>query len=231
MGTFNNVSREANKRLHPSLTNPNWLVLRERREIFRKWLDGIVGENFSVLDVGGRIQPYRPLLSERTARYWAIDVREGPQVNVLARGEAIPFRTGHFDIVFCTQVIEYVTEPSTLISELHRVLKPGGYMFLSAPAIFPRDSDHDLWRFMPQGLRLLLRGFEEVQVIPEGSSLIGFFRTIAVYTAMFASPALLRKLLQVTLVPSLNIAGLIVESIVSTKNDQFSPNFSALARK
>jgi SAM-dependent methyltransferase len=194
-------------------------------------LDGIVGENLSVLDVGGRIQPYRLLLSERSARYWAIDIRESPQVNVLARGEAIPFRTGHFDIVFCTQVIEYVTEPSTLISELHRVLKPGGYIFLSAPAIFPRDSDHDLWRFMPEGLRLLLCGFEEVHVVPEGSSLIGFFRTIAVYTAMFTRPASLRKLLEMTLVPSLNIAGFILESIVLTKNDQFSPNFSALARK
>jgi SAM-dependent methyltransferase len=225
------VNREGEERLHPSLTNPNWLVLRERRKIFRKWLNGVAGEHLSVLDVGGRIQPYRPLLSGRIARYWAMDFREGPHVNVLARGESIPFRAGQFDLVICTQVLEYVTEPQTLISELHRVLKPGGYLLLSAPAIFPRDSDHDLWRFMPHSLRFLLRGFENVQVVPEGSSLIGFFRTVAVYTVMFVRPALLRKFSEVTLVPALNIAGAVIESIVSTKNDQFSPNFSALARK
>jgi len=225
------VNRQGKERLHPSLTNPNWLVLRERREIFRKWLNGIVGGSLSVLDVGGRIQPYRPLLSGRIARYCAIDCRDGPLVNVLARGEAIPFRTGQFDLVICTQVLEYVTEPQILISELHRVLKAGGYLLLSAPAVFPRDSDHDLWRFMPQSLRFLLRGFEGVQVVAEGSSLIGFFRTVAVYTAMFVRPALLRRILEVTLIPALNITGSVLESIVSTKNDQFSPNFSALAKK
>lgn len=225
------ADREGKKRLQPSLTNPNWLVLRQRREIFRKWLNCISGERLSVLDVGGRLQPYRALLAGRLSGYWAVDIREGPLVDVVARGEAMPFETGCFDIVICSQVLEYIPQPQALISEVHRVLKPEGHLLLSAPAVFPRDSDDDLWRFMPQSLRLLLCEFESVQVVAEGSSVAALFRMLALYAVMFVRPALLRQLTSLTLVPVLNVLGAALDSISSTNNDQFSANFSALARK
>src|SRR5690242_17423158 len=176
MEALDYVDREGKKRRQPSLTNPNWLVLKQRRDIFRKWLNGLPGECLSVLDVGGRVQPYRAFLAARIAGYCAIDIRQSPLVNVVARGEALPFKRGCFDVVICSQVIEYIPEPKALILEVHRVLKPGGHVLLSAPAVFPRDSDNDLWRFMPQSLRLLLCDFRSVQVVAEGSSVSGFFR-------------------------------------------------------
>jgi len=231
MEALDYVDRESKERLQPSLTNPNWLVLRQRREIFRKWLNGVSGERLLVLDVGGRIQPYRALLEGRLSGYWAVDIRQGPLVNVVAKGEAIPFKTECFDVVICSQVLEYIPEPQIFIAEVHRVLKPQGHLLLSAPAVFPRDSDHDLWRFMPQSLRLLLREFGSVQVVAEGSSLTAFFRMLALYTVMFVRPELLRMLVSMTLVPVFNILGAVLERISATDNDQFSANFSALATK
>jgi hypothetical protein len=63
----------ADLRLHPSLTNPNYLVLRGRRRLLEKWLRQIPGRDWVVLDVGARYQPYRPLIQHRTKRYVAFD--------------------------------------------------------------------------------------------------------------------------------------------------------------
>lgn len=64
----------ADGRLHPSITNPNYLVLRRRRMIFANWMESIPGQQLVVLDIGGRYQPYRPLLENRIQRYFALDV-------------------------------------------------------------------------------------------------------------------------------------------------------------
>ncbi|HME35359.1 MAG TPA: class I SAM-dependent methyltransferase [Candidatus Sulfotelmatobacter sp.] len=231
METLDSVNREGRERLHPSLTNPSWLVLRRRREIFRKWLARADGRDLDVLDVGGRIQPYRPLLEGRIRRYVAVDLRQTPLVNVVGRGEQIPFAEAQFDLVICTQVLEYIPEPAAVIAEIHRVLKPGGFLLLSVPAVFPRDSDHDLWRFLPESLRYLLRSFCDVEIVAEGSSVAGFFRTASVCLVMFTKPALLRRLLRFTLIPWLNITAASLESLCGSSSDQLAANFSAFARK
>ena len=55
----------AQDRLRPSITNPNYLVLRKRAQLITAWMEQIPGENLRVLDVGGRYQPYRPLIQAR----------------------------------------------------------------------------------------------------------------------------------------------------------------------
>jgi 2-polyprenyl-6-hydroxyphenyl methylase / 3-demethylubiquinone-9 3-methyltransferase len=44
----------------------------------------------------------------------------------LAEGENLPFISSSFDIVFCCDVLEHVRDLSKVISEISRVLKPGG---------------------------------------------------------------------------------------------------------
>jgi SAM-dependent methyltransferase len=231
METLDTVNREGRERLYPSLTNPSWLVLRRRREIFRKWLERVDGHDLEVLDVGGRIQPYRPLLEGRVRRYVTVDLRRTPLVNVVGRGEQTPFAEAQFNLVICTQVLEYIPEPAAVIAEIYRVLKPGGFLLLSVPAVFPRDSDHDRWRFLPASLRYLLRSFCAVEVVAEGSSIAGFFRTANVCLVMFARPAFVRALLQFTLIPLLNITAAALESVSGSSSDQLAANFSAFARK
>ncbi len=224
------VKRKSRARLFPSLTNPNWLVLRRRREIFAAGLDRLPESALKVLDIGGRLQPYRPLLGTRVKEYVAVDLQVTPLVNVRATAEALPFPDGPFDFVICTQVLEYLPEPALVVAEIKRVLRKGGVLFLSAPSVFLRENDKECWRFMPEGLRYLLREFETIEVTPEGNSLTGAFRTCNVFIASFFRPRILAPLLHWTFVPLLNLAGLAVERIAGD-NDQFTVNYSVWASK
>ncbi len=48
-----------------------------------------------------------------------------------AFGENIPFPDEYFDIVFCSNVIDHVTDPVKTIDEIKRVLKTSGYFVLT----------------------------------------------------------------------------------------------------
>lgn len=45
--------------------------------------------------------------------------------------EKFPFRSDFFDVVHSNQVIEHLTEIDNYISEIYRILKPGGYAIIS----------------------------------------------------------------------------------------------------
>lgn len=222
---FQSAGRE---RLYPSLRNPNWLVLRKRRELFRRWLTGFPS-GASVLDVGGRIQPYRGLL--RDPHYIAIDLRQTPLVSVVANAQQVPFLSERFDLALCTQMLEYAPDPGLVLSEMHRVLKPGGMLVLSVPSMFPRDADEDRWRFLPAGICQLLSGFSEVEIVPEGGSIAGFFRTMNVGLHLLAKYSFVQIVLSYTVTPALNLAGLGFEKLAGSRNDMFAVNYSAMARK
>ncbi len=106
------VQRESRERLLPSLRNPNWLILGRGRRIFEAGLDRLPGFGLSVLDIGGRLQPYRPLLGGRTKSYVAVDLQVTPLVNVEAAAEALPFRDEQFDFVICTRYLSTSRTPA-----------------------------------------------------------------------------------------------------------------------
>jgi SAM-dependent methyltransferase len=231
METLESVQREARERLYPSLRNPSWLVLRKRREILKSWIARLDRESLDVLDVGGRIQPYRPLLEGRVRRYVAMDVRCTPLVNVVGRAEQIPLKDATFDLVLCMQVLEYIPDPASAIAEIHRVLKPGGCLFLSTPTLALRDSSEECWRFMPWMLRRMLSSFRESEIVPEGGSITGFFRTINGGLNVLVRYPALRTAFHWTLCPPINLCAEMLERMVRSKNDQLTTNYSAWARK
>src|SRR5262249_48358366 len=145
--------------------------------------------------------------------------------------ESLPFPEGTFDLVICTQVIEYVPSPPQVIGEIHRVLVPGGTLLLSAPSIFPRDSEFDAWRFFPPAYRNLLAQFSEVEILPEGGSVAGFARTAAVFARTSARYEALRSMLDWTLVPMLNLLGAAGDRISGGGDGTFTVNYSVRARK
>ena len=215
------------ERAEPGLRNPDYLVLRERTRIFKQWLARI-GKVSRVLDIGGRIQPYRSFLTSGVGLYVAIDpVLEG-LVNVVAVGERLPFPGGYFELALCTQVLNYVKDPSLVIGEVYRVLRPGGYLLLSAPALFPRHHD-ERWRFLPNGLRVLLEPFARVEIVPEGHSVAGVCRTINSAIAVEDRHWRVAGLLRSTVVPAVNCVGLCFDNL--SKSERLTANYSVLARK
>jgi SAM-dependent methyltransferase len=221
----------ANARLYPSITHASYLVLRRRRLIFSKWLEGIPGDRLAVLDVGGRYQPYRPLIQHRVQRYLALDIQRTALVDVMGKGEELPFKADTFDLVFATQVFEFFPEPRVVAAQIHRVLKPGGYLMMSVSSVYPRIVEEEHWRYLPSGLKFTLGPFSKIEIVPEVTSLGGALRLNAAAISIFAKYGFVRQVLHHTVVPALNLAGLVLESAGLSTNDQVAGNYSALAQK
>lgn len=59
--------------------------------------------------------------------------RSGRGAVISARGENLPFRDGSFDVIVSLQMLEHVEHPAAVLREVYRILKPGGWFYLSCP--------------------------------------------------------------------------------------------------
>ncbi len=167
--------RESWERLHPSLRNPNWLILRRRRQIFETGLSQLPAHGLSVLDIGGRLQPYRSLLGSRAKNYIAIDVHIAPLVNVGAAVEALPFRDEQFDFVICTQVFEYLPEPSVGGCRNQPCASQERGSFPERPIGFPAEQREGVLAFLTGGLAASTAGVRDRRGRTRGQQSYGVF--------------------------------------------------------
>jgi ubiquinone/menaquinone biosynthesis C-methylase UbiE len=88
------------------------------------------------------IDPHAGLLDGARAaareKGWAADLRQG-------RGEAIPFGDASFDCVVCTFTLCSVQDPSQVIREMRRILRPGGQALFLEHGRAP-DADVQRWQ-------------------------------------------------------------------------------------
>jgi ubiquinone/menaquinone biosynthesis C-methylase UbiE len=55
----------------------------------------------------------------------------------LTPGEALPFADNEFELVLCSETLEHVQDVQGLLSEVRRVLRPGGRLAVTTPAHRP----------------------------------------------------------------------------------------------
>lgn len=70
----------------------------------------------------------------------------------LSSGAKLPFADGSFDVAVASSVFEYISEPEAYLSEIHRVLTPGGRILMTVP-----DMRHAV-RVLEENRRHTLRG-------------------------------------------------------------------------
>ena len=113
----------------------------------------------------------------RDHRYLALDSGIGDgswdysQLHLCGDLTAIPLRPQSVDVVLNTQVLEHVPDPGLVLAELNRVLKEGGFLYLTAPQGWPEHQQpHDYFRFTRWGLEHLLTeaGFSQIKIQPQG---------------------------------------------------------------
>ena len=94
-----------------------------------------------------------------TGTYIGIDMLDGPEVDVVATSDAIPFPAESFDCVVCTEMLEHDPSPWLTLPEIARVLRPGGVVILTARGIgYPLHGfPDDYWRFTESALRHLFQ--------------------------------------------------------------------------
>ncbi|MGI9570624.1 MAG: class I SAM-dependent methyltransferase [Desulfobulbia bacterium] len=117
---------------------PNCLSLERHRMMW--WY--LKGES-NFLQPGNKILHIAPELcfikrfeSIHGDNYITADI-ESPLAKVKLDVHDIPFDEGEFDIIFCNHVMEHVDNDLKAMSEIHRVMKPGGWGILQIPLFHP----------------------------------------------------------------------------------------------
>lgn len=109
-----------------------------------------------VLDVGCGRQPYRDLLPPQSS-YVGMEVSGDVSPDLVGSVLDLPVRSESVDAVICTQVLEHVPEPARGVAEMHRVLRPGGKLYVTVPQSWGLHYEpHDYFRFTKYGVAYLL---------------------------------------------------------------------------
>jgi predicted SAM-dependent methyltransferase len=110
--------------------------------------------------------------------YTGLDMRQGPNVDVVAQATRIPFPDNTFEVVTCLEMLEHAEYPVDCIREMLRVLKHGGYIVITIPGIsFPKhDYPSDYWRVTAEGLGVWLKGLEGVSIQADHDHVYGVAR-------------------------------------------------------
>ncbi|MCG3195819.1 MAG: class I SAM-dependent methyltransferase [Candidatus Omnitrophica bacterium] len=90
-----------------------------------------------------------------------LDLQPDPEVDVIGDACSLPFRDSSFGLVWCEAALEHVPDPVATVREIHRVLKPGGWVYVEIPFLQGFHSDPgDYQRFTLEGLKRLFRDYE-----------------------------------------------------------------------
>jgi SAM-dependent methyltransferase len=144
-----------------------------------------------VLDLGSGSRQYEKLFTQ--TRYLAYDISLQSSPDVIGVGEALPFVSGSVDLIICIQVLEHVNNPAQVISEISRILKPGGIVILTTHGtMFYHPHPNDYWRWTQTGLHKIFLDngdFETIhlEAVQGSFSTIGFLA--ATYLAWFGRKA------------------------------------------
>ena len=193
-----------------------------------------------VLDVGCGKKPYRQLFKGAT-EYIGMDI-ENPghdhsteSIDVFYDGKIFPFPKEAFDSVLTNQVFEHVFNPADFINEIHRVLKPGGYMLLTVPFSWDEhEQPFDFARYSSFGIRHILQnnGFEIVNFIKSTRGLTAIIQLFIgyLYKLFYSKNHLINLLGTVVLLSPFTIGGGLI-SLVAPKSEDFYLDNIVLARK
>jgi SAM-dependent methyltransferase len=217
--------------LDPSLTEFSYLDCRRRAQLIREEASRLLPRTRILLDIGGRGKPYAEYFSDRVLSHFVVDIEPGASVDLVGDARLLPVADGSVDVVLCTQVIEHIPEPVPVLREIFRVLRSGGTLILSVPAIFPQHgSPGDYWRYMPQGLAWLLRDFRNVEIQGETGTVGSLFLVLNMYLYTFTGPwPLMRQLTSLCICPITNLLGRAAAAIY--RGDQFASNYFVVAKR
>ncbi len=101
-----------------------WLYLKERTDIF--------SADMSLLDVAPVWYIQRSLRALRQLDYLSIDL-DSPVAMKHMDLTNLDLPSDSFDSIICFHVLEHIPDDQKAISELHRVLKPGGWALIQVP--------------------------------------------------------------------------------------------------
>lgn len=135
--------------------------------------------NTVVIDLGSYNRRFYP-------RAVNIDLFEGDTDVITDISKPLPIESNTVDFVACTAVLEHISHPNFVVSEIYRILRKGGEVWSDIPFMQPYyASPDDFQRYTISGIKQLFHEFTEISVgvgYPNGYSimwLLDRFRAIS----------------------------------------------------
>ena len=114
-----------------------------------KWIEDTlkkIPEGLTILDAGAGESPFKKFcghlkyIAQDFGQYHGdgeIGLQTGTwnnsKLDIVSDILSIPLPDGSVDAIMCTEVLEHVPDPLGAIKEFNRLIKPGGYLLLTAP--------------------------------------------------------------------------------------------------
>ena len=142
-----------------------------------------------LLDVGCGYMPYKSTIlasSTNVSDYIGMDLADNRsyanQPDLRWDGVVIPLPDRSVDCAMATEVLEHCPYPEKTLTEIHRVLKPGGILFITVPFIWMlHEAPYDEYRYTPFALKRLVES-SKFKII-ELSALGGWNASVAQFIA------------------------------------------------
>lgn len=204
-------------------------IFSKTKKLCTKYLGGIVleigaGENYLKEDFKSIYEEWISL--DYDLRSDSIDLR--------GDGQQLPFKTEIFDTIISIDVLEHVPNPKKFVSEMFRVIKPGGMIILSTPFFFYlHEEPYDFFRFSKYGLRTIFErnGFSVIEILPTAGvvAIIGILISIFITKTFRFSKVLLKALLGINRFIQLKLL-LPIDNRLD-KNKRFAQGHFIIAKK
>jgi SAM-dependent methyltransferase len=140
-------------------------------------LDRATVEGRSVLEVGSldvNGSARTVIESLVPARYTGVDIQAGPGVDRVLSVSFLAdvFGAESFDVVVSTEMLEHVQDWRWAVTQLKRVLAPGGSLVLTtrSPGFHHHGYPHDFWRFTEDDCRRIFADMDDLVVRSDPSS-------------------------------------------------------------
>jgi len=141
-------------------------ISKRNFKIFQQQIKKHSGKNSLVLMIGAATPGVGSdiLYDDTELRQIAFDIYPSDLTNFIADAHQLPLKDSCIDAVCIQAVLEHVLDPHMVVSEVQRVLKPGGLVYSETPFMQQvHEGAYDYTRFTELGHRWLWREFESIE--------------------------------------------------------------------
>lgn len=228
MATLRNwvISQQFNPGVLGAFVNPFFLA---RRALWREISTAAPALKGRLLDVGCGRKPYRTLFD--VDEYIGLEIESAETrargvADVFYGGSEFPFPSESFDVVLCNQVLEHVFTPFEFLSEINRVLRPGGTLLLTVPFVWDEhEQPNDFARYTSFGLGHLLEntGFLLAAYAKtlEDFSIICQLINAYLHKRLWSNSTIANAVVSLLLMAPVSLGGLVLGQVLPKNPDLF----------
>lgn len=111
-----------------------WLYLKQKTDFFTK--------PHNVLHIAPEQCFYKTFRNMKSIKYTTADL-VSPLADVKMDLHHMPFEDNSYDVIFCNHVLEHVEDSHQCMTELYRVLSPGGFAIMQVPIDYTREKTYE----------------------------------------------------------------------------------------